>query len=262
MKKNIKLVSIGILMVFMLVIGNAQANEDDVKKNIPITADEAFDAYAEQVDPLSGDTATVIIVDVRTRAEHRWVGAPAEVDSIITKTGKEFLPHNGKVKLRMGGRYLKFQVEKGNRLHPVFLPVNRVESTVQRVIAYNIPLKTWDEESCSLIDNPDFIDQMNKLVKLDEYNNGVVLILMCRSGIRSNTTIFDTGLFKEVYEIDQPDGTDGRGGFEGTSYNNVYNGYRGFPGRHTRNQESPSVSWTDTGLPILTSKCTPPPSPE
>ena len=243
MKRNFKLMSIGILMVFMLVIGNAQANEDDI--NIPITADQAFDAYADQVDPLTGEDASVAIVDVRTGAEYYWLGAPAQVDKIVTISGKELLPFNGKVKLRMAGRYLKFKVEKGERLRSVFLPVSRVDAITTTKIAYYVPLLNWDEANYEMIENKEYSDQIEALAK--DFDT---IILMCRSGGRSGKRDFNTSLFKAIYEIDQPDGKSGRGGFEGTTYGNVYNGYRGFPGRHTNNQEHPSVSWTDAGLPI------------
>jgi rhodanese-related sulfurtransferase len=243
MKKNFKLISIGILMVFMLVIGNAQANEVDV--NIPITADQAFDAYADQVDPLTGEEASVAIVDVRTGAEYYWLGAPAQVDKIVTVSGKELLPYNGKVKLRMGGRYLKFKVEKGDRLCSVFLPVSKVDSIATTKIAYYVPLLNWDEVSYSNVENENYAQQIEALAA--DFNT---IILMCRSGGRSGKRDFNTSLFKAIYEIDQPDGTSGRGGFEGTTYSNAYNGYRGFPGRYTNNQEHPSVSWRDAGLPI------------
>jgi Na+-transporting methylmalonyl-CoA/oxaloacetate decarboxylase gamma subunit len=247
LKNKLKFCFLSILMIAMLVMGNAQAEDF----NIPITADRAFDAYANQTDPLTGESARVAIVDVRTTAEYFWVGTTAQVDSIVTKSGKEFLPHNGKVKMRLGSRFLKFKVEKGERLRPVFLPVSRVDSIVTAPIAYHVPLKIWDEASASLITNDDFAGQMDALAFNVERGTGFdVVILMCRSGKRSNTRTFATENFAAVYEIDQPDGTDGRGGFEGTNYHSVFNGYRGFPGRNTFNQESPSVSWADTGLPI------------
>jgi rhodanese-related sulfurtransferase len=247
MKSLLKFCSLTILMIAMLVIGNAQAED----ANIPITADQAFDAYANQADPLTGDSASVAIVDVRTTAEYFWLGTTAQVDSIVTKSGKEFLPHNGKVNMRLGSRFLKFKVQKGERLRPVFLPLSRVDSIVTAPIAYHVPYKIWNEASCSLVPNPDFAVQMNALANNDGQGAGVdIVILMCRSGKRSNTRAFATEKFAAVYEIDQPDGTDGRGGFEGTNYHSVFNGYRGFPGRNTLNQETPSVSWVDTGLPI------------
>ena len=235
---------IGILMMSMLVFANAQANEDDVN-NIPITADQAFDAYADQVDPLTGDEANVAIVDVRTGAEYYWLGTPAQVDEIVTISGEKLTPYNGKVKLRMGGQYLKFKVEKGELLSSVFLQVSRVDAIVTSKIAYYVPYLKWDEASFSLKKNESFGEQINALAA--DFDT---IILMCRSGGRSNTRAFDTSLFEAVYEIDQPDGKSGRGGFEGTTFSKVYNGYRGFPGRYTNNQEHPSVSWADAGLPI------------
>ena len=247
MKNKLKFCFLTILMIATLVIGNAQAQD----VNIPITPDRAFDAYANQTDPLTGEPANVAIVDVRTTAEYFWLGTTAQVDSIVTKSGKEFLPYNGKVKMRLGSRFLKFKVEKGDRLRPVFLPVSRVDAIVTAPIAYHVPYKIWDEASCSLVPNPGFADQMNALANNSGLGAGFdVVILMCRSGKRSNTRVFATENFAAVYEIDQPDGTDGRGGFEGTNYHSVFNGYRGFPGRITLNQETSSVSWADAGLPI------------
>lgn len=247
MKNILKFWSLTILMIAMLVTGNAQAED----ANIPITADQAFDAYANQTDPLTGESASVAIVDVRTTAEYFWLGATAQVDSIVTKSGIEFLPYHGKVKMRLGSRFLKFKVENAGRLRPVFLPVSRVDAIVTAPIAYHVPYKIWDEASASLVLNHDFAGQMNALANNGEPGSGFdIVILMCRSGKRSNTRAFATEKFAAVYEIDQPDGTDGRGGFEGTNYHSVFNGYRGFPGRNTRNQETPSVSWADTGLPI------------
>ena len=242
MKKTHIFTLMGMLMFSLLVLGNLQAQEEE---NIPITADQAFDAYADQVDPLTGEEANVAIVDVRSAAEYYWLGAPAQVDSIVTISGEEFLPYKGKVKMRLGGRFLKFKVEHGRRLRSVFLPVSKVDSIETAPIAYHVPFKIWDEKSCSMTPNADFYDQMNALA-----HNFDIVILMCRSGGRSNTRDFATENFAAVYEIDQSDEKGGRGGFEGTTYSKVYNGYRGFPGRHTRNQESPSVSWADAGLPI------------
>lgn len=251
MKNKLKFCFPTILMVAMLFIGNVQAQD----VNIPITAEQAFDAYANQQDPLTGNSARVAIVDIRTTAEYYWVGTVAQVDSIVTKSGKEFLPYNGKVKLRLGSQYLQFKVETGDNLKPVFLPVSHVDSINTTSIAHFVPYRIWDETICGMIDNPLFADQMNALSA--DFDT---VILMCRSGKRSNARNFDTGSFTAVYEIDQPDGTDGRGGFEGSNYSNVFNGYRGFPGRNTLSQESPSVSWADTGLPIHIGGC-PPSSP-
>jgi hypothetical protein len=42
------------------------------------------------------------------------------------------------------------------------------------------------------------------------------------------------------------------GGFTGSNYQEAYNGHVGFPGRQTEIEEHPSVSWMDSGLPIVT----------
>jgi len=252
LKRKFNMRFLTILSIAMLVVAHAHAAD----VNTPITANQAFDAYANQVDPLSGEPATVAIVDVRTKAEYFWVGTPAQVDAVVTKSGQELIPYNGKVTLRFGSRVLEFEEQRGEDLRPVFLPVNRVDAIDTTAIAYHIPYKIWDEESCSLILNPDFADQMNALARNEGDGSGYdIVILMCRSGKRSNTRAFATESFVEVYEIDQPDGTDGRGGFEGTTYGNVFNGYRGFPGRNTGGQDSSSVSWADAGLPIHIGGC-------
>lgn len=245
MKQKLSISYLLILFTAILVISNSAAAD----VNTPISADQAFDAYANQVDPISGEPAAVAIVDVRTKAEYFWLGTPAMVTSIVTQSGKELLPHNGKVNMRFGGRYLKFKVQRGKRLRRVFLSVNRVESIDTEPISYHVPYKVWDEDGGSLIANRDFAGQMNALAKNEKNGTGYdVVILMCRSGKRSNTRAFATEKFSAVYEVDN--GADGRGGFEGTSYNGVYNGFRGYPGRNTRYQESESVSWADAGLPI------------
>jgi hypothetical protein len=112
-------------------------------------------------------------------------------------------------------------------------------------ISIHIPTHIWDEAGCTKYANPDFAATIESLSA--DYD---VLILMCRSGKRSNTRDFDTSLFDAVYEIDDPNGKNGRGGFQGTSYGDVYNGYRGYPGRNTWMQDARSASWSDAGLPV------------
>jgi hypothetical protein len=68
-----------VFMVSIFAIGIAYANDA-----VPITAEQAFNAYANQEDPISGDPANVAIVDDRTTAEYYWVGTCAQVDRIIT----------------------------------------------------------------------------------------------------------------------------------------------------------------------------------
>ena len=148
MKRKLSISYLLILFTAVLVISNSAAAE----KNIPISADQAFDAYANQVDPISGEPAAVAIVDVRTKAEYFWLGTPAQVNSIVTQSGRVLLPYNGKVNMRFGGRYLKFKVQRGKRLRSVFLSVNRVESIDTEPISYHVPYKVWDEDGGILIE--------------------------------------------------------------------------------------------------------------
>ncbi len=242
MKKNFAIVTTLAIVVAFSCVANAFADNSDV--NIPITAEQAFDAVVQQKDPLTGDKLRVGLVDVRTSAEYFWVGACGKVESIITTSEKEYIPHNGKVKLKWG-KYLFFKVEYGKRLRRVYLPLRKVEEINTTDISVHVPLKVWNEEYCRMDLNQNFQVEMNSLAA--EFD---VLILMCRSGKRSNDRSFDTGLFQAVYEIDQPDGSNGQGGFQGSSFGDVYNGYRGFPGRSTRMQSTQSVSWSDAGLPV------------
>lgn len=247
-----------IVLSMILVIATGTARADDVP--IPISADQAFDAVADQVDPLTGDSATVRIVDLRTAAEYYWIGTCAQVNRIVTKYGADIVPDKGKAKLTLGGRLYQYKVKGLRKFFPVKY-VDSVESALVRADingVVNIPYKTWVDDYCDgdLCDKPKddkFKDRIEGLA----YNDGVeVIILMCRSGVRSTGCVvdFDTLLFKAVYEIDGPD-NDSSGGFEGTTYGNVFNGYRGFPGRATALQEYKSVSWCDSGLPVVTGAC-------
>lgn len=246
MTKKLSIVSLFAFLLVFTLAGNTMADEAEV--NTPITADQAFDAVATQIDPNTGEDARVALIDVRTTAEYFWVGACGKVDSITTTSGKEYIPYNGKVELKWG-QFLSFKVEskhhRGCRLRRVFLPLRKVDDIETSDISIHIPTHIWDEANCSKFANPDFVQTIESLSA--DYD---VLILMCRSGKRSNTRAFDTSLFKTIYEIDQPDGTNGHGGFQGTSYGDVFNGYRGFPGRDTRHQDAKSASWSDAGLPV------------
>jgi rhodanese-related sulfurtransferase len=212
----------------------------------PITAEQAFDSVLTQTDPVTGETTSVVLVDVRTRAEYFWVGAASKVDKIFTINDDSFTPDDGKVLLTGNGRFLLFETNDRNKR----LQVKKVSEILLSPIAINIPFKLWDEATGTLSINENFATDVGALAS--SFN---VIITFCRSGGRSEDCLvdFDTSLFEAFYEIDQPDGKSGRGGFEGTSYSNVYNGYRGFPERLTEIQENPSVSWKDTGLPIKTS---------
>ena len=231
-----------VFVVFMFAMGTAYAENDA----IPITAEQAFDAWANQEDPNTGGPANVAIVDMRTTAEYHWVGTCAQVETILTKRGNEINPDNGKVNLIQGGKLLKFKVSG----LPKVLPVKFVEEITTSRIAINIPYETWDDDKCEKVFNDDFVAQMEALAEDND-----VIIMMCRSGKRSSKPEFNFGLFMEVYEIDQPDGKNGRGGFQGTSYHDAYNGFRGFPGRKTAFQENESVSWSDAALPVHIGYC-------
>jgi rhodanese-related sulfurtransferase len=229
--------------LFTLVCAvSAMTAEGDV--NIPITANQAFDAVVKQVDPVTDKAVRVALIDVRTTAEYFWVGACGKVESIKTTSSKEFFPHNGKVVMKWG-QFLCFKVEDRRGLRPVILPVSKVESVETVDISIHIPTHIWDEANCTKYANPDFNATIETLSA--DFD---VLILMCRSGKRTDTRTFDTSLFDAVYEIDDPNGTNGHGGFQGTSYHDVYNGYRGYPSRNTRRQDTPSASWSDAGLPV------------
>lgn len=233
-----------VIIILVAAVGFSYADE---AKPIPITAEEAFDAVQTQTDPLSGEPKSVVLVDVRTRAEYYWVGTACKVKAIVTTRGKTIIPDLGKVILLQKGKLLNFDVNGRNRM----LSVKQVAEMDLSPIAINIPYKLWDEESGTTVANSSFTDDINSLA---EYSGHEVLILFCRSGGRSEDCLadFDVYQFDAVYEIDQPDGKDGRGGFEGTTYSDVYNGYRGFPERLTDIQDHPSVSWKDAGLPMKT----------
>jgi len=216
---------------------------DDVEVNTPISANQAFDAVANQKDPNTGDDARVALIDVRTSAEYFWVGACAKVNSITT--GNNFYePHNGKVTLKWGS-FLSFKVASRRHLREVYVPLHMVESIDTEDISIHVPTHIWIESESTKVENENFAQDIESLSA--DYD---VLILMCRSGKRSNTRAFDTTLFKAIYEIDRPDGSDGYGGFQGSSYGDLYNGYRGYPGRNKWVQNIKSVSWSDTGLPV------------
>lgn len=242
MKKKFTAAVVATFMLVLVFTANTMAEDSEV--NIPITAIQAFDAVAKQLDPNTGKEARVALIDVRTTAEYFWVGACGKVESIVTIDDEEFLPSNGKVRLKWG-RYLVFRVDSDHCVRPMWLPLKKVKKINTVDISFHIPTHIWDEAGCTKFANPDFKAQIESLK--DDFD---ILILMCRSGKRSNTRDFDTKLFKKIYEIDQPNGQNGYGGFQGSSYSDVYNGYRGYPGRMTKRQESPAVSWSDAGLPV------------
>lgn len=242
------------LLAATLLVG-ISAIADDLITPIPITADEAFDAVQTQTDPLDPNLeANVVLVDVRTRAEYYWVGAAAAVTEIVRNDGKPSIsPENGKVRLSHEGKFLDYNTIDGKSRR---LQVAKVEKLEMSPIAINIPFRLWDEETVSLVPNLNFVSGIQNLI-----NNGAqILILFCRTGGRSSTCAAEiptADVVKvTVYEIDDYPPEDpskgGYGGFEGSTYNNAYNGYVGFPGRLTEVQDTPSVSWKDSGLPMET----------
>jgi len=126
----------------------------------------------------------------------------------------------------------------------------QVETMLTSAIAINVPFTFWDEQTASEQPNDKFFGQIEGLhdPALD-----TVLILMCRSGKRTETAAlhpdFPMKLFLAVYEMDRPDQS-GHGGIQGSSYAEAFVGYRGFAGRNTLFQNFPSVAWKDAGLPI------------
>jgi hypothetical protein len=62
-----KLISLAVVAFFFALVfaANAMATEDEV--NIPITANQAFDAVVKQVDPATGENARVALIDGKLR---------------------------------------------------------------------------------------------------------------------------------------------------------------------------------------------------
>ena len=213
---------------------------------IPITAEQAFDAVTRGVDPAEGWAADVTLIDVRDPVEIFFSGAPGRVDTISLSDGREITPDDGKVRLlhegkfveyRLAGRYQRLQVAKIGSLSISQLAVN---------IPYLFRTGTvW-------VSNEQFADAVQALI--DEEAPYQVVILFCRSGGRSSSAVsaLDATWFDAVYEIDDPAGGANFGGFTGSNYQKAYNGHVGFPGRQTEIEEHPSVSWMDSGLPIVT----------
>lgn len=245
MKNSSNYLPVILIVAFLVCAGPAVAGAADL---IQITADQAFDAVMLQKDPSTGASKKIALVDVRTRAEFFWVGAASRVDEIVLKDESTITPDSGKAVLKKHGRFIFFKHNNA----PNMLPTSKIKEVKLSPIAINIPYMLWDETTAGMTENADFKAEVEKLA----LEQGVdVVIFFCRSGGRSQGCLnaFDTSLFKQVYEIDQPDGENGFGGFEGTSYSNIHIGHRGFPGRNTNGQSHESVSWKDSALPIKTS---------
>ncbi|NJN64343.1 MAG: hypothetical protein HC882_05295 [Acidobacteria bacterium] len=225
-------------------------SQEPPPKPTPISAEAAFDAVMTQTDPITGASKKIALVDVRTRAEIFWIGAPAKVDDFTLVSGAKIVPDLGKVKLSIGGLFYEYR-DAGRRR---FIRTEDVASVKLTPIARNIPYQLWDETTGKTVPNgADFINFRTAVEKLANVEGVEVVIFFCRSGGRSEGCVaeFDPTLFEKLYEIDQPSTVDGNGGFEGNTYSNKYLGYRGFPGRITIFQATgaESVSWKDAGLP-------------
>jgi rhodanese-related sulfurtransferase len=234
----IKGATLTILLSIAICVAAFGANSNNLQ---PISAEQAFDAQAKQMDPLTKKTSKVAIVDIRSAAEYHWVGAPAKVDMIVTTNGKEIKPYLGKVH-GMNGE-ISFLTKNGEKLDSMILASTDISEIFTDPISINIPFESWDEGERKLVQNKNFKQEIEALAT--KYD---VLIIMCRSGKRTSKCEFDPSLFKAVYEIDGL--KNGRGGFQGSSYEDIYNGYRGWPGRKSPGGDNQSVSWIDSGLPI------------
>ena len=140
MKKMVRIFTL-VFTVSMFTTGIVYANGA-----VPITAEQAFDAYANQEDPETGLPANVAIVDVRTTAEYYWVGTCAQVDEIITIHYDEdgdkisITPHNGKVILNANSGNLEYEYNnEEDSITQGILNVNEVVEIITSPIARLIP---------------------------------------------------------------------------------------------------------------------------
>ena len=228
---------------------------------IPITADEAFDAMAMQIDP-AGSGAPVILIDVRDPDEIFFNGAAARVTKIHLGEKKgDVMPDDGKVRLLNEGKFIEYSEDGRYRR----VQVAEVEGLETEAMAINIPfwLRTDGEWVNDLANTGEFYDEIAALE--ETYPPDTALILYCRTGGRSSRAgqlilngrdedddeyDLDPLSFYNVYEIDDPSGTPNHGGFSGPEYASAFNGHAGFPGRLTEVQPVPSASWMDAGLPV------------
>jgi rhodanese-related sulfurtransferase len=215
-----------------------------------LTAEEAFDAVQQQLDPTTGGGADVVLVDIRDPLEYFSSGAAAAVTEIALSDASGCLggthePDWGKVRLFPEDGSVRYELH-GQEIQ---VSVECIGSLELESIAVNVPYWRLTESGFKR-NAKNFYPAIEKLAR--DYD---VLILYCRTGGRSSRAgigVIERGIFPEegVYEIDDPnDSTPNRGGFSGPTYGEVYNGYAGFPGRLLE-----PVSWLDSGLPILTTK--------
>ena len=253
MKSTILRWSLVLMLVVLMgtfsvtVAGSPAVAHAPLSSPIPITADQAFDAVTRQIDPGTGMSASIALVDVRDPVEILFSGAPAAVDEISLPDGGAIEPDWGKVRLIEGGKFVEYRIDGQYRR----MQVAKIGSLEMSQIAVNIPYWLWTSPYSYPVPNPNFADDVEALA--DSYD---VVILFCRTGGRAwlSTGDFDTELFDAVYLIDDPTAPGQQlGGFSGSGYGNVYNGYAGFPGRLTDIKALPLLaSWMDAGLPIVT----------
>lgn len=107
---------------------------------IPITADQAFIAVQQQVNPVTDESATVVLVDVRDPQEILSSGAAARVEEIVFLSGQANVePDWGMVRLVHDGKFIEYQTDgRRNRVK-----MDEIEALFTRPIAYNI--KLWDQ---------------------------------------------------------------------------------------------------------------------
>ena len=225
---------------------------------VNISAREAFHAYQKQ--SLQGGKR-VMFIDVRTYAETRYVGSPAQVNSITLKCGKVIVPDGfcAKLESKDGRQYLKVYC-RGRRK---YIPVSDVAKTDLSAISFTVPVEFHDAKTGKKTLNPLFGFQIDGLIKTYQPDR---IIFFCRSGQRSSIgCYYQYCPFQELfpgvlsgkiiaYEVES-DVENGFGGFESTTYSNSFLGYRGYPGRNTADIGSvESVSFKDQKLPIITNQ--------
>jgi len=256
MKRQIR--SFAVMAAFLALTAFTTARADQPELT-PITADQAFDAVAMQIDPVSGMSASVYLIDVRDPYEVYMNGGPAAVEEIRLwgdEEGEGITPDYGRVRLVQEGKFVEYHVNGRYRREQV----RDVESMAAMPLATNIPLwrldlipdadanwkATFDQTTAN--DFPAAIEA--------EYPSGATLILFCRTGGRSSKAgesllalAVDMGW--TLYEIDDPAGEPNHGGFSGPAYGGAFAGYDGFPGRLTGRTRVSSASWVDAGLPVV-----------
>jgi rhodanese-related sulfurtransferase len=223
MKKILTVFAIAMFIISVMAIGSAEAYTS-------ITAAKAYQMATEE-----GAT----IIDVRTLEEYYWVGTCAAI------------PNGVPIAYNIPWALWTYRIEEAvdtSKTPPVHL-------------GYYKPTMVTVETLFKLFITRTFPDKDTHL------------ILMCRSGDRSTDAakyLEDSLHYKNVSEIDNyhaegekaegknPKG--GKGGFQGPSID----GYRGYPGRvssylspypaqdpeWTPGDDTQSVSWMDTGLPV------------